>query len=474
MAGTRQLESYLAQLQARIAACEAKLGIAPAAGGGDDAEEDAGPTPQQIEFEAFLKDKVDPFVASSNAIGDAAAKLGDIVNRAFQENLKFIKLAGKHKKPAMPGLQELIKPFSAIAKEANDMNDRQSPFANHIKFVSEGLPALQWVIIPTMPHELVGSYMEAAEFYANKVRVEFRTKDPRHVEMCNTFKQALVALAAFVKKNYKTGLEWNPRGSDAPTGGSSESKAAEAPKKAAAAAGAGSGSGSGAGAGRPNPMGGGLSAVFSQIKSIDQSKGKTEGLRHVTKDMKSKGAPAKVPAVAPKRTSRAPVGPTGTPSTKLVQKRWLVENYGPGEPVTLSDGIDKEREVYITGCVGATIIIEGKAKAMTIDGCTNTQVVFDSLLSSCEVVNSKKVKVQAKGSCKAFAVDKTDGIVIYLSFDSRDAQIVTAKSSEMNVSFPDSAADDADWIELPIPEQFVSTIGADNKVTSSVSDLYSG
>jgi hypothetical protein len=37
---------------------------------------------------------------------------------------------------------------------------------------------------------------------------------------------------------------------------------------------------------------------------------------------------------------------------------------------------------------------------------------------------------------------------------------------------PVSEAADADWVESPIPEQFVSSIGADGKVHTKVSELY--
>lgn len=39
--------------------------------------------------------------------------------------------------------------------------------------------------------------------------------------------------------------------------------------------------------------------------------------------------------------------------------------------------------------------------------------------------------------------------------------------------FPVSEAADADWIEKPIPEQFVSSVLANNTVKTTVSELYS-
>lgn len=68
-------------------------------------------------------------------------------------------------------------------------------------------------------------------------------------------------------------------------------------------------------------------------------------------------------------------------------------------------------------------------------------------------------------------MDKTDGCVVFLCATAKEAQIVTSKCSEINVSFPNGDTDDAEWVELPIPEQFVHAL-VDGKVKSNVSDLY--
>jgi len=105
--------------------------------------------------------------------------------------------------------------------------------------------------------------------------------------------------------------------------------------------------------------------------------------------------------------------------------------------------------------------------------CKNVQVVFEGALANFEVVDCDKVKVQVKTTCPTFQVDKTDSIVIYLSYASRTSTIVTSKSSDMNVSFPETDKEDSEWKEVPIPEQFVSIVTDDHKVDTKVSELYS-
>ena len=108
-----------------------------------------------------------------------------------------------------------------------------------------------------------------------------------------------------------------------------------------------------------------------------------------------------------------------------------------------------------------------------MDQCSNVTLLVHGALSGLEVVNSKRVKLQVKDRLPSVAIAKTDGCVVGLPWASRDTVITTSKSSEMNVTFPVSDKEDADWIELPIPEQYVSTIKPDNKIDTHVSELYS-
>ena len=125
--------------------------------------------------------------------------------------------------------------------------------------------------------------------------------------------------------------------------------------------------------------------------------------------------------------------------------------------------------VYIFGCIGATITIVGKCKSIIVDSCKKTKVYFDSVMASFEVVNSQRIHVEIKEKCPAVAIDKTDGIVVNLSLNAMDTEIVASKSSEMNVQWPGA---DGELVERPIPEQFVHRI-KNGAITADVSDLYS-
>ena len=65
-------------------------------------------------------------------------------------------------------------------------------------------------------------------------------------------------------------------------------------------------------------------------------------------------------------------------------------------------------------------------------------------------------------------IDKTDGAQVYLSLDCLDCEIVSAKSSEMNLLVPEI---DGDFSEFALPEQFVTRYNqATKKLTTECSE----
>lgn len=70
------------------------------------------------------------------------------------------------------------------------------------------------------------------------------------------------------------------------------------------------------------------------------------------------------------------------------------------------------------------------------------------------------------GVMPTISIEKTDGCQVYLSKQSLKAEIITAKSSEMNILIP---KEDGEFVECPIPEQF-KTVVSGLKLTTSVTE----
>lgn len=140
----------------------------------------------------------------------------------------------------------------------------------------------------------------------------------------------------------------------------------------------------------------------------------------------------------------------------------------PTAPVVIS-GIEKNHTVYIYKCEGAVIQIDGKCNSIAMDGCKKTGLVFEEVVSTCEIINCQSVKVQCKTKVPALAIDKTHGIQVFIPKSSLETEIVSGTSSEMNVVFPNpSGKDEDDPIELPIPEQFKSVYSKGKLVSNQV------
>lgn len=407
------------------------------------------------------------------------------------------------------GVTDLIAPVNDIKKK------RDCSHVNHAMAVAEAAPGFAWVCMDMGPCDWITSAKDAAEFYLNKVRKQAKDEGGKQAwtDFANAVRDSLTGLHDFVKEHFKPGLSWNPKGYDvdaylaavgggaaAATGGAG---AASSPAAAAPAATAGSGaaaapSGGAAAASSssstPKADSASLqSALFAQLGSIDQSSGRTAGLKHVTKDMKSSALKETTPAPVAKTPSAAAgtaaagaasggskfnAVPTGTARCELVDKRWYVEfQQTKGTQLRVPPaGSDKEltiaHEVYIYGCKDVAVFIDRKCKGVRVDKCVNVTIMMEAVLSGVEVVDCKKLKLQANQALPSIAIDKTDGVLVGLAWPARDCQIVTSKSSEMNVTFPNKEGDDADWLEQPIPEQFVSKLTAANKLTTTVSELY--
>merc|ERR1711879_640903 len=128
--------------------------------------------------------------------------------------------------------------------------------------------------------------------------------------------------------------------------------------------------------------------------------------------------------------------------------------------------------VCIINCKNVTVQVPNKVKNINIDGCEKVNVICTDVLSTVELVNSDRCKVQTTGKALSFAIDKCNGVNIYLSKESIGAEVTASKSSEMNLTIPEGGGGEMDVVELPIPEQFVTTVSGPKSLKTVVSGIY--
>ncbi|KAJ4850397.1 F-actin-capping protein subunit alpha [Turnera subulata] len=467
-------EKLIARLESAVSRLEAlSTGFTSRGVGAAEVDADAAASDPSIRaFDDLVAQYLARVLGAAEKIGGQVLEVTKILEQAFSVQKELLIKVKQSQKPDMAGLGEFLKPLNEVITKAHKMTEgRRSDYFNHLKSAAESLTALAWIAYSgkdcgmSMPIAHVEESWQAAEFYNNKILVEYRSKDPNHVEWAKGLKELyLPGLKDYVKSHYPLGPVWNPNGKPA------TSVTLKAPAPAPASA-----SPRGPGPAPPPPPPAslfssetsqpssskpkqGMAAVFQEISS----KPVTAGLRKVTDDMKSKNRADRTGVVAASekgvRTSApsASSSKVGPPKLELqMGRKWVVENQ-IGRKDLVIDDCDAKQSVYIYGCKDSVLQIKGKVNNITVDKCTKMGVVFMDVVAACEVVNCNGVEMQCQGSAPTISVDNTSGCQLYLSKDSLGASVTTAKSSEVNVLLPGAGPDD-DWVEHSLPQQYIHT-----------------
>ena len=421
-------------------------------------------------YDEILKGSLATFLQLTNQIGGDLSKMGDVVSKGFNEVRQLLVVASKSKKPADGDLVKLLQPISECISTAMNFREgnRPSPLFNHLSVLSESLPALAWVSMTPKPGPYVKDMADAGMFYSNRVLKDYKGKDDKHVQWAKSWSATLTTLQAYIKEYHTTGLSWNAQGGDAMAVGRSGSSTPSA-------------------GGPPPPPPAGVppppppppaptpeiagdsrdDAKAELFASLNRGTEITKGLRKVTDDMKTyknpklrEGPPPyKVTNQGPKPYSKpsvttpakhAPVVVEKPPVFELQNKKWIIE-YQKGNKNLVIDKTELKQTVYVFKCTDSTVTVKGKVNSIILDSCKKVGIVFDDLVSSLEFVNCQSVQGQVTGKMAIVSIDKTDGCMIYLSKDSLNCEIISSKSSEMNVLIP---KDDGDYVETALPEQY--------------------
>ncbi|XP_054269726.1 adenylyl cyclase-associated protein 1-like [Macrosteles quadrilineatus] len=403
-------------------------------------------------YQDIISGPLSSYLSLSSKIGAEVAAQAKLVSDAFQTQLQYLRLAEARTVPSQSEQAGLLQPTSAVITAIQELREknRTSQYFNHLSAISESIPALGWVTVSPAPAPYIKEMNDAGQFYTNRVLKDWKQKDQTHVDWVKAWVETLTELQAFVKRHHTTGLVWSKTGS-------------------------------GAGVPPPPPPAGlppppppidclSLSDDGSQDRSalfaeINRGEDITKSLKKVTPDMQTHKNPGLRTGPAPFKAATAPTAQVPSPAKVLASnkppvfakdgKKWLVEHQR-GNKNLVVDGAEMNNVVYMYGCLDSTLTVKGKINSIFLDSCRKSAVVFDSLVSSVEFVNCQSVQMQVLGKVPTISIDKTDGCQMYLSPDSLDVEIVSSKSSEMNVLVPKG---NGDFAEFPIPEQFKTTVG---------------
>jgi len=153
------------------------------------------------------------------------------------------------------------------------------------------------------------------------------------------------------------------------------------------------------------------------------------------------------------------------PVKKLDGNKWIIENYdGESQPVEIEASIS--HSILISRCNKTTIMIKGKANAISIDNSPRLSLVIESLVSSIDVIKSSNFALQVLGTLPTILMDSVDGAQIYLGKESMNTEVFSSKCSGINLNIIEG--EEGDYKEVPLPEQMVTRIGKDGKISTEI------
>ncbi|XP_072304389.1 adenylyl cyclase-associated protein 1-like [Eucyclogobius newberryi] len=461
----------LAGLVARLETAVGRLeGMSLSGGGGGGAAVPAGPVSKFVEeYDDIVSGAVAQYLSLSQKIGGDVQKHADMMKQGFAAVRQILMLASSHQKPSDSALTSVLQPVSTVVTKVQGFREanRTSPLFNHLSAVSESVGALGWIAVAPKPGPYVKEMNDAAMFYTNRVLKDYKEKDKTHTEWVRAYLSIWTELQNYIKKHHTTGLSWSKSGPVASTSSAPAPPSGGCPPPPP---------------GPPPPAAMDLSggaddnrnALFA---SINQGADITRGLKHVADDQKTHKNPNLRSGGAPVRSAPKPFssGPkpaaqaqaqTQPPVLELDGKKWKVENQENAQNLVISN-TELKQVVYAFKCNKSTLTVKGKINSITLDNCKKTGLVFDNVVGIVEVINCRDIKIQVIGKVPTISINKTDGCHVYLSKESLSCEIISAKSSEMNVLVP---KEDGDFAEYPVPEQFKS-VWDGHKLVTTVTEI---
>ncbi|KAF3834133.1 hypothetical protein F7725_025337 [Dissostichus mawsoni] len=408
-------------------------------------------------FDGIASGSLAQYLSLSQKIGGDVQKHADMMKQAFSIQKQLLQTASSSQKPSDALLTTILQPMSKMMQQVQTFREqnRSSPLFNHLSAVSESVPALGWVAMAPKPGPFVKEMQDAAMFYTNRGQGTRGLGEglPLH----------RTELQNYIKQYHTTGLTWSK---SLPPGLLLVDVLPLLPRTPPPPMDCSSSGGGGGGDGGADTR----NALFA---SLNKGGDVTTGLKHVSDDQKTHknptlrgNAPVRAgpkpftsakPAVAPAPTRTLP------PVLELDGKKWKVENQEGVQDLVISD-TELKQVVYAYKCNKSTLQVKGKINSITIDNCKKLGLVFDDVVGIVEIINCKDVKVQVMGKIPTISINKTDGCHVYLSQDSLACEIVSAKSSEMNILVPNK---EGEFTELPVPEQFKTVWDGKKLVTTS-------
>lgn len=129
--------------------------------------------------------------------------------------------------------------------------------------------------------------------------------------------------------------------------------------------------------------------------------------------------------------------------------------------VDVGEGADAVKTgIFVGQCKGPDLVIQikGKCKNITVSNCDQIAVVFETCVTTVELIGCKRIQCQAVTACGSYIIDKCDRTDLFVADGSLEDQVVVYTCQSTATVVHQSAGDDQ--VEHAIPNQILTTFAA--------------
>lgn len=183
---------------------------------------------------------------------------------------------------------------------------------------------------------------------------------------------------------------------------------------------------------------------------------------------KSEGKADSKPAAAGAAKAAPTVGTIKNENNKVfvekydgkVQKDPVIVDIGEGENAVKTG-------IFIGQCKGPDLVIQikGKCKNIAVSNCEQIAVIFDTCVTTVELIGCKRIQCQANTACGSYIIDKCDRTDLFVADGSLEDQVVVYTCQSTATVVHQSTAGGDDQVEHAIPNQILSTFSANEPPT---------
>ena len=95
-----------------------------------------------------------------------------------------------------------------------------------------------------------------------------------------------------------------------------------------------------------------------------------------------------------------------------------------------------------------------------LENCKSCKVILTHVLATVEIINSKSCQVIVKEFLPQCQVEKSESTNVYLYPGAKSCIFHSTCTQSLILHYPKAGAgDDDEWVDVPIPETYVTTIG---------------